>query len=272
MSSPGEDSGRDSAIRETISKESISSKFRAVNFNTPESGDMSFGTPDYDVSFATPDLAAIGRVLHHNATPNTVAPKVTRIQRERERAAKLVQQSSGLLGSGGSRTTGGDTTIGDIILHLNGNAEDMNSSMIRKNSKGRVLKPTEDDDIFTAPPVQGKSLDWMHRRTRNGSPNTTPPKAEDGTPTKVPRKGDPPTKGPLKKNPSKKGPPKKKLGIPFPNFGRFWCAKYNWEEVQGAFVSDPVPISLYNSRRLTQLWCIRWPRCLSSVIPKTKSG
>lgn len=253
MSSPGEDSGRGSAIRETIGKESISSKFRAVNFNTPESGDVSFETPDYDVSFATPDLAAIGRVLYnnHNATPNTVAPKITRIQRERERAIKLAQQSSGLLESGSSRTTGGDTTIGDIILYLNENAEDMNSSMIRKSSNGRVLRPTDDDDIFTAPPAQGKSLDWMHRRARNSSPNTTHSKAEDGTPTKDPGKKGPSTKGPLKRNPSKKGPPKKKLGIPFPNFGRFWCAKYNWEEVQGAFVSDFVPISLYNLRRLT---------------------
>lgn len=249
MSSPGEDSGRGSAIRETIGKESISSKFRAVNFNTPESGDVSFGTPDYDVSFATPDLPAIGRVLYHNATPNTVAPKITRIQRERERAIKLAQQSSVLLESGSSRTTVGDTTIGDIILYLNENAEDMNSSMIRKSSNGRVLRPADDDDIFTAPPVQGKSFDWMHRRARNGSPNTTPLKAEDGTPTKDPGKMGPSTKGPLKKNPSKN--PSKKLGIPFPNFGRFWCAKYNWEEVQGAFVSDFVPISLYNLRRLT---------------------
>lgn len=221
--------------------ESISSKFGAVGFQTPEPRDISLG----DVTFETPD-STVGRVLRKAGTPRTVAPKTTRIQKERERAAMMAKRSSGLLQSVESKTTEGDTTIGDIILHLNADAEAMNSSMIRKNSKGRIIKPTEDDDIFAVPPIasQGKSLGWMHRRPKVGSPETSPSKTEDDTPTKDPRKKDPSSKVPPENRPQKKDPPKlpkKELGIPFPNFGRFWCAKYNWEEVQGDFVSGFAP-------------------------------
>lgn len=257
MSSPPNDG--EPAHGKGLGQESISSKFRAVNFETPGSGDMSLGTPDYNVIFETPDSNAIGQMLHPKDTPHTLAPKLTRIQRERERAARLSQQSSRLLGSSDSRTTGGDT-IGDIILHLNANAEDMNSSMIRGNSKGRILRPTEDDDIFTAPPAHGKSLDWMHRRRARNSPtDTTPLKPENNTPTKDPRKKYS-SKGPPKMKSPEMAPPKKKeLGIPFPNFGRFWCAKFNWEELQGAFVSD-----LFLKSYLSHDWailtrlCTRW--------------
>lgn len=226
---------------EAIGDESISSKFGAVGFQTPEPGDISLG----NVTFETPD-SAIGRLLRQGGTPRTVAPKITRIQRER--AAMLAKRSSRSLQSVDSKTTEGDTTMEDIILHLNADAEAMNSSMIRKNSKGRIMKPTEDDDIFDAPPIasRGKSLGWMHRRPKIGSPETFPPKTEDDTPTKDPKKKDLSSKGhpekePKKKDPSRPRAPKKELGIPFPNLGRFWCAKYSWEEVQGNFVSGFAP-------------------------------
>lgn len=239
-SSPDRNHGRGVAniCREAIGDESISSKFEAVGFQTPEPGDTSVG----DVTFETPD-SAVGRVLRQVGTPRTVAPKITRIQRERERT----KRSSRLLQSVDSKTTEGDTTIGDIILHLNADAEAMNSSMIRKNSKGRIIKPTEDDDIFAVPPIasQGKFLGWMHRRPKICSPETSPSKTEDDTPTKDPRKKDPSSKGFPVKGSQKKDPPRPpggELGIPFPNFGRFWCAKYSLEEVHGDFVSGFAPI------------------------------
>lgn len=230
MSSPP--TGRNTDEQST-SKESISSRFGAIRFKTPESGDVGFGAPDCaDTAFKTLGPVALGQTLRYKGTPNTVAPKIARVQRERELA-----KQSGVLRSEDSRTTAGDSTVGDIIMHLNSNAEDMNSSMLRKNSRGLILKPTVDDDVFTAIPAQGRALDWMHRRAKKGSSEITSSEIEDDSPTKDPRKKeDPPKKGPLKKYHPKK------LGIPFPNFGRFWCAKYNWHKVQGASVSDSAPV------------------------------
>lgn len=233
-SPPGKNHGRvfDNAYRDAI--------------ETPGSEETSVG----DVTIETPE-SALAQALRRKGTPKTVAPKITRIQREREKS-KL---PSGLHRSGDSRTTDGDTTTGDIILHLEADPESMNSSTFRKNSKGRIIKPTEDDDIFTAPPTQGKSLGWMYKRAKIGTPEAFPEGIDEDTPT---RKRDPPSKaskalpkkGPAKKEPPKKDPPRKKkqLGVPFPNFGRLWCAKYGWEEVQGAYVSDLAPIVLHPVR------------------------
>lgn len=233
---------------------------------TPESAETYIG----DVTFETPE-SALAQALRRRGTPKTVAPKITRIQRERERS-KL---STGLHRSGDSRTTTGDTTIGDIILHLDADPENMDSSTLRKNSKGRIIKPTEDDDIFTAPPTRGRSLGWMYKRAAVSSLEASPSGIDEDTPT---RKKDPPnkaskaSKAPPKKEPAKKN---KQLGIPFPNFGRLWCAKYGWEEVQGAYVSDLALqsyILLKLGEFITYMYCIRLSKCSSNVIPKTKTG
>lgn len=234
-----------SPLEKFVGKDSISSKLKGVSFNTPDSGGITFSTPDYgDVTFETPELNAAQQILHHKITPKTAAPKVKRVQRAREEAANALKSSRELksIGSRGSRadTTMGDNTLENIILNLGGNVEDMKSSEIRKNSKGLLIKPTENDDIFAGPPARGTNLDWMKRYSRD----ETPPRTRRGQKSSDSSPGSSPfpafeTATPSR-DPKNKKVPKKELGIPFPNFGRFWGAKYSLGELQCASVSYPV--------------------------------
>lgn len=214
------------------------SRFRAVGLATPDSEGIAFRKPDYgdgDPETPDPPTERVQRI-----TPKTVAPKHKKVQRERENASRA-KNASRLLDSPGSSDSGGSahsTPGGDIILNLHGNAEDMTSSEIRRGSRGLLANPSSDDDVFFTSSTKGNSVHWMkgYNKREGFSSNmelreTTAaygfkedivPGIENDTPTKIPRR----------KNLSGK-----KLGVQFPNFGRFWGAKYGWKEARCASVS-----------------------------------